>query len=510
MDIDKRKRNKMIRVIFVDIIMSLAVVALVFVLVAIVEGWRLSSNLKLEQNGMAQIESLPTGAKVIIDGRQDFNETNISKLLSAGEHEIVLKKEGYDSWSKKIRIASGLLTRLRNPRLFKQNRTTENVAYFEGLRFLYASPDHRSLLIASNQTTKWQYITSLGADKVVTETIDVKGIFSNTSDGNFSGEILEVNWNETGEKVLLKVKRGEQVEWGVINLKKVNESVNLSQAILKYTDKNLKKTDVDKKNEVEKKDAAEQIEAKHVLSNVIIEDASANKFLALVDGNLQEIDITGRSLSEAYLKNIAQFKLSGSEVIYLTNVEKDKRQIGIYKLGDKGGIELETVVRSKRDATIYLGISDFDNKKYLSAVVDDLFTIYRTDEYPTYGNNDNLPEKINEEKLGFTPKRFIKSSNGEFFIAETDNKFALYNLDLEEVNVVEHANTNISWLDNYMMFDVVDGKMEVFDFDGTNRRTILNNNIAAGFDAVINSNDRYLYYVVKTDNGYSLKRDKLF
>ena len=76
--------------------------------------------------------------------------------------------------------------------------------------------------------------------------------------------------------------------------------------------------------------------------------------------------------------------------------------------------------------------------------------------------------------------------------------------------MVEHANTNISWLDNYMMFDVVDGKMEVFDFDGTNHRTILNNNIAAGFDAVINSNDRYLYYVVKTDNGYSLKRDKLF
>ena len=143
-------------------------------------------------------------------------------------------------------------------------------------------------------------------------------------------------------------------------------------------------------------------------------------------------------------------------------------------------------------------------------MVDDLFTIYRADEYPTYGNNDNLPEKINEEKLGFTPKRFIKSSNGEFFIAETDNKFTLYNLDLEEVNVVEHANMNISWLDNYMMFDVVDGKMEVFDFDGTNRRTILNNNIASGFDAVINSNDRYLYYVVKTDNGYSLKRDKLF
>lgn len=509
MDIDKRKRNKMIRVIFVDIIMSLAVVALVFVLVAIVEGWRLSSNLKLEQNGMAQIESLPTGAKVIIDGRQDFNETNISKLLSAGEHEIVLKKDGYDSWSKKIRIESGLLTRLRNPRLFKQNRTTEDVVDFETLRFIYASPDHRSLLIASNQTTKWQYITSLGADKVVNEIVDVKGIFSNTNDGNFSGEILEVNWNETGEKVLLKVKRGDQVEWGVINLKKVSESVNLSQAVLKYTDKNTKKVEVEKKDATGK-DTVEKPELKRTLSNVIIEDASANKFLALVDGNLQEIDVTGRSLSEAYLKNIAQFRLSGSEVIYLTNVEKDKRQIGIYKLGDKGGIDLETIVRSKRDAVINLGISDFDGKKYLSMTIDDLFTVYRTDEYPTYGNNDNLPEKINEEKLGFTPNKFIKSSNGEFFIAETDGKFVLYNLDLEEINTVVHKNTNISWLDNYMMFDVVDGKMEVFDFDGTNRRTILSNNVAAGFDAVINSNNRYLYYAVKTDSGYSLKRDKLF
>ena len=59
------------------------------------------------------------------------------------------------------------------------------------------------------------------------------------------------------------------------------------------------------------------------------------------------------------------------------------------------------------------------------------------------------------------------------------------------------------------MFDVVDGKMEVFDFDGANRRTILNQDIAAGFDAVINSNNRYMYYVTKTVDGYSLKRDKL-
>ena len=322
MDIDRRKRNRMIRVIFVDIIMSLAVVALVFVLVAIVEGWRLSSNLKLEQNGMAQIESLPTGAKVIIDGKQDFNETNISKLLPAGEHEITLKKDGYDSWSKKINIVSGLLTRLRNPRLFKQNRKTEVVENYNNLRFVYAAPDHRSILLASDQTTKWKYVTALGSDKVSIEEVDVKKIFSGTFDGQFPGEILQISWNETGEKILLQVKKSDQIEWGLINLRKPSESINLSQAILKYTDRS-------EKNIIGGENKKSNV--KRDLSDLVIEDAAANKFIALIDGNLQEVDAVAKTLSEPYLKNIAKFKMSGSEIIYLTNVEKDKRQIGIYR-----------------------------------------------------------------------------------------------------------------------------------------------------------------------------------
>ena len=502
MDIEKRKRNKLIKIIFVDIIMSLAVVGLVFVLVAIVEGWRLGSNLKLEQNGMAQIESLPTGAKVVIDGKQDFNETNISKLLSAGEHEITLWKEGFDSWTKKINIAPGLLTRLKHPRLFKQNRITEEVAKYSSLRFLYASPDHRSLLAAIDDTTKWYYMTALGADKVTIEEVDVKNIFSGTGDGKFPGEISQITWNETSEKILMQVKRGENSEWGVINLKKVSESINLTQAILKYTEKNAeKKTDGVSGKQIP--------EVKRNLTQVVISDATASRFVALIDGALREIDTSMKTFSEAYLKNIAKFKISGSQIIYLTKHEKDKRQVGIYRLGDKGGIDVEVIVRSKKDAVIGLALSEFDSKKYLCVTIDEQLTIYRANEYPTYGNNDNNFEKISEEKLAFIPNDLVRSDNGEFFIAKSDKKFMIYNLDLEELSYVDHQNSNISWLDNYLMFDVVDGKMEVFDFDGANRRTILNKNVAAGFDAVINSNNRYLYYVVKTDNGYNLQRDKL-
>ena len=141
--------------------------------------------------------------------------------------------------------------------------------------------------------------------------------------------------------------------------------------------------------------------------------------------------------------------------------------------------------------------------------IDNQLMVYRADDYPTYGNNDKMPIKINEEKLDFVPVSLKRSTNGEFFVAVTNENLMVYNLDLEEINYVEHKNSEVRWLDNYTLFDIVDGRMEVYDFDGENRRTILDRNLVAGFDAVINSNNRYLYYIIKTETGLSLQRDKL-
>ena len=131
-------------------------------------------------------------------------------------------------------------------------------------------------------------------------------------------------------------------------------------------------------------------EGKRILTQAVIGDATASRFIALIDGNLREIDTSMKTLSESYLKNIAKFRASGSQLIYLTNAEKDKRQVGIYRLGDKGGIDIEVIVRSKKDASIGLAISEFDSKKYLCVTVDDRLAVYRANEYPTYGNNDKV------------------------------------------------------------------------------------------------------------------------
>ena len=90
--------------------------------------------------------------------------------------------------------------------------------------------------------------------------------------------------------------------------------------------------------------------------------------------------------------------------------------------------------------------------------------------------------------------------------------------DIRNIAVIAHVDHGKTTLVDKMMLagklfrDGQDNSGEVLDSNDLERErgiTILSKNVAAGFDAVINSNNRYLYYVVKTDNGYNLQRDKL-
>ena len=128
MDLEKRARRQSLRVIISETIMVLTVVIMVVVLGFVVSGYWINSDFKVERQGMLQIYSVPTGADVEVDGDSPwFQRTNTSKVLSSGEHNIVLTKDGYDSWSKTVNIGEGLLYRLHYPRLFLKEREKENI-----------------------------------------------------------------------------------------------------------------------------------------------------------------------------------------------------------------------------------------------------------------------------------------------------------------------------------------------------------------------------------------------
>ena len=188
MDPEKRAKRESLRIIISESVMVIAIIAVVAVLALIVSGYWISSDFKGERQGMLQVSSVPTGATVAIDGESAiFQRTNISKVLSSGEHEIVLTKDEYDSWSKTINVREGLLYRLHYPRLFLLDREKKTVYDTVGATFATISPNRKRVLLA-NDTTAWTLL-NLDSDNLEPKTLDVSKLFSSVSlaDGAISG-----------------------------------------------------------------------------------------------------------------------------------------------------------------------------------------------------------------------------------------------------------------------------------------------------------------------------------
>lgn len=148
MDFEKAKRRHNLKVIISEIIMVLTAVFAVVVLALITTGYWINEDLKVERQGMLQVISFPTGATVSIDGDSSWlQKTNFSKVLPVGEHQVSLSREGYDTWSKTITIAEGLLYRLQYPRLFPLEREKETIASTIGATHAYLSENREKLLV---------------------------------------------------------------------------------------------------------------------------------------------------------------------------------------------------------------------------------------------------------------------------------------------------------------------------------------------------------------------------
>ena len=111
MDYEEKKKKQFIRALIAEAGMVLSVLVIVVVATLAAMGFFISSNGGIEQSGLMQIHSLPTGATVELDVGTLFSRTNLSKTMSAGEHTLKLSRENYDTWEKTVKMYPGVVVR---------------------------------------------------------------------------------------------------------------------------------------------------------------------------------------------------------------------------------------------------------------------------------------------------------------------------------------------------------------------------------------------------------------
>lgn len=497
---EQQRRRQMIKVIIAEIGMTISVIAIVVVATLAAMGFFVTSSGKIEQSGLMQIHSMPTGATVEIDGSTIFSRTNLSRSLTPGEHSLKLSRDGYDTWQKNIKMSSGMLLRLYYPRLFLLDRKAEVALRLEKeFEFYSPSKDQAYILYAALDSAKWSLV-NIRDDELKTSQLDLSAVLPGVVEGKFLGEIESLKWSGDSNSVLAKVNYAQKTEWILVDLKNAEKSLNLTRTFgLEFT----------------------QVE---------MIDESAAQLFALENQQLRRINTSDQSISRVLLYNVLSFANSKSNVIYVMtqNAEEKAKVVGVYRNGEKGGTTLATVPNNQ---AVSVALTRYYDEDYLAYTVGNELNVYYG-ALPNYREDaqdtdfSGLKILVDKEKLRTAPNGLSLSPMGGYIVASYDRQFMVVDLEMGELLEYEALAPTLMWLSEAMMTAVVDNSLWVWDFDDTNRRelvryvaadedaeveaiTTVSNSKLANYPAVVSENGKWLYYLVETKTGLTLMRERV-
>ena len=490
--IDKRAH---VRLVVTEVLMFLAVLALVGFLTLVVLGY--SFNLReiggsgevIERSGLLQVSSSPTGATILVDGETAllFN-TNASRTLIAGEHEIKLEKEGFDTWSKKITIVEGMMYRLNYPRLFKNERETEDVLALKNVEFSSVSPNFEKMMLLTDGS---MYMVNLNENEPTLKKLEILDKAGNVVKIT---TLVKAEWSGNSERVMAKVNG----EWAVINVKDAKDTVWLS-TILDA------KTNVSSlKFETEAGDRLLMLNDERELSEIALKDGKVQKLLSGVfafDNDGERVAFIAEATTEKGNEQTAEAEKAGEFL------DTPVAQVRGYQVGAKESYLIDTLNgRDGEKATNFrVATMRYFQESYVAVARKNssALSVYYKNGWMS-GDGEMEPVKAGGGAIASA--ELNKRGKGMVFeqVSE-DGSRSVFDIEAMKSSRIEAHEGEEGWIDEYLRYNIKDGKLTVSDYDGLNERTLVSSGVLSDRAVAISGNNRWLYYF--TDS--KLVREKL-
>lgn len=487
---EKIDRRAHVRLIITEVLMFLAVLALVGFLTLVVMGY--SFNLReiggsgevVERMGLVQFSSQPTGATVFIDGEAPLLfATNGSRTMLAGEHEIRLAKEGFSEWSKTVRVTEGMMYRLNYPRLFKTEREVEEVFRFEfgavdltklpekyamgegvvkseGVKLVSVSPNHERMVVLMGASL---YVANLNESRPELRLLGVTNEAGQAA--AFSG-VKTAEWSGNSERLLMKVNG----EWVVVNVRDAKNTVWLGKII-----------------------------ASEAVKDIKFENEAGDRLLVLsTKQELLELSVRDQELSVALVADVTKFDNDGDRIVFLSGAGK----LMAYRVGER---EAHLVAEAPSEAKF--ATMRYFQESYVGMAREGEFVVYRKTGWPVA---DEEMEEVFCEKVGFEVKEVKKRGKGMVFeLVGVGGESAVF--DIEAMQLTEVDAKGAGWVDEFLRYRLKEGKLAVFDYDGLNETELVASGVVSGRAVAISGNNRWLYYFASEGSGTAEKlvREKM-
>lgn len=463
--------------------MTLLTIATVTFIMMIVLGFRLDTkNGQIEQFAFLQFNSTPTGATVAVDGKVISGQTPNKASVTEGTHEVVVWREGYETWRKTMYVKSGALTWLNYILMIPKKMSVESATTYDTLYASLASSGGKYMMVQKNADTPTFSLADLSGDTVKTTELSIpKKLYSEAYNTSAKHTFIMSKWDSGERYMLIKHIYNDKFEWLVMD----TQNADITKNITKLFDL--------------------------TFDGVEFAGNGGNILFVLEAGNIRKIDTNAETISKLLVSGVQNFRLYGNNIItYIGVADVNGRAVGLYRDGDDAPYIIKTVTGDpsvplqvvagyyfKED---YVAIAegkkvDILKGNYQNTIIADASGLQ---EYASFEAADNI---VN---LNFGP-------SGQYVLTQSGANFSCY--DLEYNNLVSStvdgvgSTSLLSWLNGSYVWSDNGGNLNIREFDGSNPRVI--NAVSIGQDAVVTGNGRYIYSMNKSDAGYQLQRVRI-
>lgn len=478
-----KKRQLIVRSLVYGL-MTLSVVAIVTILMLIILGYSFNrQDGRLQQGGLLQFSSYPSGATVTVDEITQNSRTPSKANVDAKNHHVQMSRQGYRPWQKSITVDAGTIRWLSYTRLIPTDLTVTPVQEYPSLDSALVSPFRQWIAIQESAAQPVLTIADIRSDELKQEKITLPETTYTAPSTDAPRSFVIESWAQDERHILIKhIYDTDKVEWLIVDRTDVSKTINVTTTFAINPTK------------------------------ILFGTNNGRNLYVKTDDIVRKVNLDDKTLSRPYVSNVEDFWIYNSTtVLYSTGVDTtaNTRHVG-YISDDMDEAE---VIRSYPAETenLKIALGEYYNRRFVAIAHGTTVDVLQG-TLPRGSTESNL-KTVSTQTLTSPTEWLTISRNGRFVVAQQADGYTTYDIELKKSDstiFTRPAATPVrqmQWLDDYMIWSDRGDTLRFYEFDGANQQDIMP--ITEGYSVTLSSNNRYVYGFVKTETGASLQRARL-
>ena len=482
-------RAQAVRLIIVYTAMTLVVLVSLTILLLFIQGYRFNAaDRSLEQGGLVQFESKPSGATVTFDNRVLSRKTATRLSATSGSHTVVINRDGYRPWQKTITVDPGTVHWLNYVMLVPDElEPTTEFTYQQIDQSLPAYKKNKLALLPDDNQPRVDIIDA-GLSQPSKKTVEIPERLVVAGDSSSVVKIELISWDETANRLLAKVSAGKSSQWLVVDTREPARSVNISSLFADNTP----------------------------VQQVLFDARSSKHVYVLSKNSLYRVAYEDSTVPEPIATNIASLSQSLQGVIAFTTTydkEEKSRSTGYYTPGADRTKSIQSYY-DNGSPSLRLRTGEYFDDQYLVVQYGSTVEISRLSLHPSDDDQALTPVSIATINLEDGVEYLDFSPTERFVVAQHKSSFTTYDLehlsvDSATVRGESPVKSQLTWLDDFHIWSGRDDELRIYEFDGQNGSFI--GDIGKNQIPLLTKSGKYLYFVSPVnDKQQSLLRVQLF